>query len=55
MAHVTRMSHEQITKQLMDALLSGKRPEDDPELAGEIMLKTWPGRVLELHQQNCHQ
>ena len=38
----------------MDALLSGKSLEGNPELAGGIMLKTCPGRVLEFHQQNCH-
>ena len=25
----------------------------DPELTGEIMLKTWPGHILQFHHQNC--
>ena len=35
--HVTRMSHKQTAKQ-----------EDDPDLSGEIMLKTSTGHVVEL-------
>ena len=31
--HVTRMSHEQTAKQLMDAFPSGKRPRGQPPLA----------------------
>ena len=51
--HVTQMSHERTAKQLMDALLMAKAIEGDLELAGGIMLETWPGRVLEFHLQNC--
>ena len=51
--HMTRMSNEQTAKQLMDALPSGKWPRGNPELVGGIMLKTWPGHVLEFYQRNC--
>ena len=50
--HVTRMSHEQTAMQLM-LFRVAKSLGGDPELVGEIMLKTWPGHVLEFHQQNC--
>ena len=52
--HVIQMSHKQTAKQLMDAFPSGKRPRGDPEFAGRIILKIWPGCILEFHQQNCH-
>ena len=52
--YVTRMFHERTAKQLMDAFPSGKRPWSDPELAGGIMLKIWPGCILEFHRRNCH-
>ena len=44
------MFHEQTAKQLMDALSSGKSLVGDPELAGGIMLKGWPGHVLEFYR-----
>ena len=50
--HVARMFHKRTEKQLM-LFRVAKGLQGDPEPAGEIMLKTWPGHVLEFHQQNC--
>ena len=50
--HVTRMSHKRTAKQLLDTLPSEKGLEDSQELAGGIMLKTWPDRILEFYRQN---
>ena len=52
--HVTRMFHEQTAKQLMNALLSGKRSRRQHRirLPNYSMLKTWPGQSLEFHRRN---
>ena len=47
--HVTRMSYEQIKWMLFRVV---KGLEGNPELAGGIMLKTWPCRVSEFHRRN---
>ena len=49
--HVTRMSHEQTAKQLMDALPSGKRLRGRPRTRWRNYVEDLAGHVLEFHQQ----
>ena len=46
---MTRIFHKRTAKQLMDALLSCKRPRGRPRIR---WLKTWSGLVLEIYLQN---
>ena len=51
--YVTRMSHEQTAKQLINVLSSGKRPRGRPRTRWRNYVEDH-GHVLECHQRNCH-